>query len=215
MKTNVKATLNKYREGASLSSVCAARRVPQTWWGHGEALQHGGATDIRMRDTRGHVQRSLKSSRRLLVTFIAACAPHLLGASAASAAEPVNEALRIHVEGRHVLGEADLQARKYSDTASAMAEFRKNIVSIHRDASVRLTVETISPQGRATVVTDNAATTFHSLSPSRLSVSVDGVVTASPATDAPLGGSGDVAVLIVFEKGAQQAWNKVFFKVIP
>lgn len=214
MKTNVKATLNKSRDGAGLSSVCAARREPQTWWGHGEDLQHGGAPEIGMRDTQGLVQRSLKSRHRLLLTLIAACAPHLLSAPVA-AAETVNEALRIHVEGRHVLGEADLQAKKFSDSASAMAEFRKNIVSIHRDASVRLTVEIISPHGRATVVTDNAATTFHSLSPSRLSVSADGVVTASPATDAPLGGSGDVAVLIVFDRGAQQAWNKVFFNVIP
>lgn len=156
-----------------------------------------------------------KSGRRLLLAFIAACAPHLLCPPVAHAGETIHDVLRIHVDGRHVLGEADLQAKKFTDSSVAMAEFRKNIVSIRRDAAVRLTVETIDSHGHATVVTRNAATRYYSLSPSQLSVSPDGVVTAAPSADAQSGGSGDVAVLVVFEKGAQEAWNKVFFNVIP
>lgn len=155
------------------------------------------------------------AGRRLLLNLIAACAPQLLLAHAATAAETINEALRIHVEGRRVLGEADLQAASFTDNAAAMAEFRKNIVAIHRNASVRLTVETIGAQGKATVVTQHPATRYHSLSPSHLSVTDNGVVTAAPSPDSPSGSSGDVAVLVLFEKGAQQAWNKVFFNVAP
>lgn len=161
------------------------------------------------------MKKNEQPGRRVLLKYIAAYASCLPLTGLATSAETINEALRIRVDGRHVLGEADLQARKFTETASAMAEFRKNIVSIHRNASVRLTVETINSHGHATVVTTNAATSYHSLSPSRLSVSADGTVTAAPSVDSQSGSSGDVAVLVVFEKGAQQAWNKVFFNVVP
>lgn len=153
--------------------------------------------------------------RRTLFAFIAGCASGLAFIGYANAGEAINEALRIQVEGKYVLGEADLQSRNFADSASAMAAFKKNIVSIRRNATVKLTVETINPQGQVAVVTNNPATSYYSLSPSRLSVSTDGVVSAAPSVDAQAGSSGDVAVLVVFERGAQQAWNKVFFNVIP
>lgn len=150
-----------------------------------------------------------------MLVLIAACASSLAFTEYVCAAEAINEALRIRVDGKHVLGEADLQARKFADSAAAMAEFKKNIVSIRRNATVRLSVETINAQGQATVVTNNVATSYQSLSPSRLSVSADGLVTAAPSVEWQSGVGGDVAVLVVFDRGAQQAWNKVFFNVIP
>lgn len=161
------------------------------------------------------MKKKEKSGHRALLVFIAACASSLAFTAYVNAAETINEALRIRVDGKHVLGEADLQARKFANSDAAMAEFKKNIVSIRRNATVRLTVETINSQGQATVVTNKVATSYHSLSPSRLSVSNEGVVTAAPSVDWQSGGGGDVAVLVVFERGAQQAWNKIFFNVIP
>lgn len=165
--------------------------------------------------TRRAMTRNQTLMRRAFGALVAACALSAIFVGSANAAETINEVLRIQVEGKHVLGEADLEARKFSDSAAAMAAFKKNIVSIRRDASVRLTVEAINAQGQATVVTNNPATNYQSLSPSRLSVSAEGVVTASPAAGAPYGISGDLAVLIVFERGGQQAWNKVFFNIVP
>lgn len=127
----------------------------------------------------------------------------------------INEALRIRVNGKTVLGEADLQQKKFADEAAAMAEFRKNIVSVQRNASVQLAVETIDARGRSSNVTANPATTYQSLAPSRLTVSAGGLVTAAPAPDAPMGLGGDLAVLVLFENQGQQAWNKVFFNILP
>lgn len=161
------------------------------------------------------MKRNQKFMRRALFAFIAVCASSLVCTGYANAAEVINDALRIYVDGKRILGEADLQARKFADSAAAMAAFKKNIVSIRRNATVRLTVETINAQGQATAVTNNPATSYHSLSPSSLSVSSDGVVTAAPSIGSQSGGSGDIAVLVVFERGTEQAWNKVFFNLIP
>lgn len=161
------------------------------------------------------MKRNQTLMRRVIGALVAGFASSAILIGDANAAEAINEVLRIQVEGKHVLGEADLEARKFADSAAAMAAFKKNIVSIRRNASVQLTVEAINAQGHATVVTSNPATSYQSLSPSRLSVSADGVVTAAPAAGAPFGISGDLAVLVVFERGGQQAWNKVFFNIMP
>jgi hypothetical protein len=139
-------------------------------------------------------------------------------AAAAAQEDPsgaINEALRIRINGKQILGEADLQNRKFTDTNAAMAEFRKNIVLIQRHASVQLMVEAIDTRGRATNVTAHQATRYQSLAPARLSVSSEGLVTAAPSPDAPAGLSGDLAVLVVFDHRAQQGWNKVFFNIAP
>lgn len=127
----------------------------------------------------------------------------------------IHEALRIRVNGKAVLGEADLQNMNFSDSAAAMAAFRKNIVTLQREASVQLTVEAIDAQGRATNVTTNPAITYQSLAPARLSVSPAGVVTAAPSPDARQGIGGDLAIEVVFERESQQAWNKIFFNIVP
>lgn len=131
------------------------------------------------------------------------------------AQQPLQEALRIQVNGKVVQGEADLQNRKFSDPAAGMAEFKKNIVTLRRNASTQLKVETIDAQGRTSDVTAQAATMYQSLAPSRLSVSADGLVIAAPSAGAPLGISGDLAVLVVFQSGGQEAWNKIFFNIVP
>lgn len=157
----------------------------------------------------------LNTKRTFLQGLIAISATIAALAPASGFADTLGEALRIHVNGKVVLGEADLQNRQFADPAAGMAAFKKNIVTLRRNESTRLKVETVDAQGRTSDVTAQAATTYQSLAPSRLSVSADGVVTAAPTPGAPLGISGDLAVLVVFANGGQEAWNKVFFNIVP
>lgn len=144
----------------------------------------------------------------------------IIGSCSALAAEDgptgqIHEVLRMRVNSKPVLGEADLQGRKFADDAAAMAEFKKNIVPMRQNASVQLTVEAVETRGRAVNVTTHPATVYQSLAPSRLSVSQDGLVTAAPTADAPTAFGGDLAVLVVYENKSQQGWNKVFFSIQP
>lgn len=160
---------------------------------------------------------NVRTMRFIAILFALATAalPHAGQTAHAGTADTVSEALRVRVEGKPVLGEADLQEKKFGSTADAMAEFRKNITPLRRNDSVQLTVETVMPNGRTMDVTNHPATTYQVLSPARLSVSPDGRVTAAPSPGAPAGFSGDVAVLILHVHGGQQAWNKVFFDIVP
>lgn len=151
----------------------------------------------------------------ILFAMSAAAAAHAGQVGHAAAPDTVSEALRVRIDGKPVLGEADLQEKRFGSTADAMAEFRKNVVPLRRNSSVQLAVEVVRQNGRTMDVTTHPATTYQALSPARLSVSADGRVTAAPSPDAPAGLSGDVAVLILYEHGTQQAWNKVFFDIIP
>lgn len=157
----------------------------------------------------------LKTRRTLIQATAALCVAAALMPARAVSAQTLSEVLRIQVNGKPVLGEADLQNRKFADPAQGMAEFKKNIVTLRRNASVQLKVEVIDVQGRATDVTANPATSYQSLAPSRLSVSTDGLVTAAPTPGAPPGISGDLAVLVVHEQRGQEAWNKMFFNIVP
>lgn len=144
----------------------------------------------------------------------------IIGACGAFAAEdgpagPIHEALRVRVNSKPVLGEADLQGRRFPDDAAAMAEFRKNIVPIRQNASVQLSVEAVEMRGRAVNVTTHPSTVYQSLAPSRLSVSHDGLVTTAPTADARAAVGGDLAVLVVYENKSQQGWNKIFFSIQP
>lgn len=150
----------------------------------------------------------------LFALLIASILPQAVAADDGPAGT-IQEALRIRINGKAVLGEADLQRMNFPDSAAAMAAFRKNIASLQREASVQLTVEAIDAQGRATNVTAHPATTYQSLAPGRLSVSPAGLVTAAPSPDAPQGIGGDLAIEVAFERGAQQAWNKIFFSIAP
>lgn len=160
----------------------------------------------------------MRTTKNLLHVLFALLAMLFASMAVAAPDEPagaINETLRIRINGKAVLGEADLQNRKFADANAAMAEFRKNIVTLQRHASVQLMVEAVDVRGRASNVTTHPATTYQSLSPARLSVSSDGQVTASPGPDAPAVLSGDLAVLIVFDHQAQQGWNKIFFNIVP
>jgi hypothetical protein len=132
----------------------------------------------------------------------------------------INDALRIRINGMRVLGEADLKRLNFTDEAAGMVEFRKNIVPIKPNQSVRLTVETIDRRGNATAVTAHPLTQYQSLSPWRLTVSPQGVITVTPREESPakLGRPdtvGDAGILIVFDDPRQPAWNKVFFNILP
>lgn len=133
----------------------------------------------------------------------------------AMANEQVSEILRVRVQNRIVLGEADLQNRRFADNEAAMAEFRRNVVSLPRNTSVQLTVELLERGGRYVDVTSHAATEYQSLSPAKLSVSSEGLVTAAPQSESLTGAGGDVAIVVVHDKPAQSAWNKIFFRVLP
>lgn len=126
-----------------------------------------------------------------------------------------NVVLRVRVQGKVVLGEADLQQRTFGSEAAAMAEFRRNVVPIQHHASVQLGAEVRDARGRITDVTRHGATTYQSLAPSRLSVSSTGLVTAAPSADAPPALGGDLAVLVIHDHPRRPAWNKVFFNIVP
>lgn len=158
--------------------------------------------------------QATKHAARLGMAMLFACIAGAVHAEPARATEPVSEALRVRAGDRIVLGEADLQHRKFADDAAAMTEFRKNIITLPRNGQVQLTVEAIDTRGRAVNVTTHPATTYQSLAPYRLSVSRNGLVTAAPSPDSPAGLGGDLAVLIIFDDERQQAWNKVFFNVV-
>lgn len=126
-----------------------------------------------------------------------------------------NEVLRMRVQGKVVLGEADLQQRKFVSEAAAMAEFRRNVVPIQHHASLQLGVEVSDARGRSIDVARHGATRYQSLAPSRLSVSSTGLVTAAPSADAPPALGGDLAVLVIHDHSRRPAWNKVFFQIVP
>lgn len=126
-----------------------------------------------------------------------------------------NEILRVRVQGKVVLGEADLQQRKFASEAAAMAAFRRNVVPIQQHASLQLEAEVSDARGRSIDVTKHRATTYQSLAPSRLSVSSTGLVTAAPSADAPPALGGDLAVLVIHDHSRRPAWNKVFFQIVP
>ncbi|HEY0845872.1 MAG TPA: hypothetical protein VGE12_10930 [Noviherbaspirillum sp.] len=157
--------------------------------------------------------QATKRPIRLGMALLLVCLAGAVHAETERIMEPVSEALHVRAGGRSVLGEADLQHRKFIDDAAAMAEFRKNIITLPRNGQVQLTVEAIDVRGRAVNVTTHPATTYQSLAPFRLSVSRDGRVTAAPSPDSPAGLGGDLAVLIIFDNERQQAWNKVFFNI--
>ncbi|WP_460841373.1 hypothetical protein [Noviherbaspirillum agri] len=155
------------------------------------------------------------SRRRTLLLLSALWISGVGSAFDARGAELLKEVLQIRVDGKPILGEADLQGRDFPNADAAMAAFRKNIVPIRRNSTIQLTVASVDAQGHAVDVTNDGATSYHSLAPSRLSVSSDGMVTAAAPADAQWGGSGDVAVLVVHETQVALAWNKVFFNVLP
>ncbi|OWW20308.1 hypothetical protein [Noviherbaspirillum denitrificans] len=152
---------------------------------------------------------SLAKHARALVA-VAVCS-----LQAAMAGEQASEILRVRVQNRIVLGEAELQNRRFADNEAAMAEFRRNVVTLPRNSSVQLTVELLERGGRYVDVTSHAATEYQSLSPAKLSVSSDGRVTAAPQSESLMGAGGDVAIVVVHDKPAQSAWNKIFFRVLP
>lgn len=128
---------------------------------------------------------------------------------------PASEVLQIRVEGKRVLGEANLERMQFTDTAAGMEEFKRNVITVKRKASIQLTVEAVDARGRITDVTRHRATSYQSLAPSRLSVTATGLVTAAPSSDAQSGLSGDVAVLVIHDDPKRSAWNKVFFNIAP
>lgn len=128
---------------------------------------------------------------------------------------PADEALRVRVQAKRVLGEADLAQMKFADAAAGMEQFKRNLIVIRRNASVQLTVEAIDTSGRVIDVTRHRATSYQSLAPSQLSVSSTGFVTAAPSEDAQPTLSGDVAVAVIYDDPRQPAWNKLFFNIIP
>lgn len=130
-------------------------------------------------------------------------------------AERIADVLRIHVGGKRILGEADLMHMKFANESAGMAEFKRNIVPIQRQASVQLVVQVVGRNGQVIDVTKDDKTTYQSLAPSYLSVSSEGVVTAAPTPGAPLMVGGDLAILVNYEGENQSAWNKVFMTVIP
>jgi hypothetical protein len=124
------------------------------------------------------------------------------------------DALRVYVDGKRILGEADLMNKKFANDAESMATFKRNIISIRRNASVALLVEKVNRNGQVIDVTKDARTRYQSLAPFRLSVSSDGIITAAPTPEAPFMLGGDLAILIQYE-GQGAAWNKVFVAVAP
>ncbi|WP_194725292.1 hypothetical protein [Noviherbaspirillum malthae] len=125
--------------------------------------------------------------------------------------------LRVRVNNNMVLGEADLHRMTFKSDAAAMAAFRKNVIQIGQGGSVQLQVEIVEAQGKATDVTRSAKTKYASLSPWKLKVNPEGLVTIAPSEPYLSGQAGtmagDTAVFISYETDTSAIWNKVFFSI--
>jgi hypothetical protein len=132
------------------------------------------------------------------------------------AVEPQKDvaSLRVRVNGNIVLGEADLHRMTFKTDAAAMAVFRKNVIPLRPGDNVQLQVEIVDIHGKGTDITRSANVTYESLSPWKLKVTSEGLITLAPDESFASGQintmAGDTAVFISYQTGTLVVWNKVF-----
>jgi hypothetical protein len=135
------------------------------------------------------------------------------------AGEPQKDAasLRVRVNDNIVLGEADLHRMTFKTDAAAMAAFRKNVIPLREGNSVQIQVEIVDARGKAAEVTRSTNVKYESLSPWKLKVNSEGLVTMTPSEPYLSGQAGtmagDTAVFISYETDTSVVWNKVFFSI--
>ena len=121
-----------------------------------------------------------------------------------------NSTLRITIEGKRVLGEADLQSMKFANVEVGQRTFEKNVVRIGPKEAVQLKVELIQGRNAAKDITQDVSTAYESLSPWKLSVSPSGLV--SRLDEGWQSKAGDTSIYITYNTPTSQGWNKVFLK---
>lgn len=121
-----------------------------------------------------------------------------------------NSTLRITIEGKRVLGEADLQRMKFASFEVGQRTFEKNVVRIRPKETVQLKIELIQGRNVAKDVTQDVSTAYESLSPWKLSVSPSGLV--SRLAEGLQSNAGDTSIFITYNTPTSQGWNKVFLK---
>lgn len=137
-----------------------------------------------------------------------------------SAGEPQTEvtSLRVRVNNAVVLGEADLHRMQFKSDAAAMAVFRKNVIPLRHGNSIQLQVEIIDARGKAVDVTRSTDVKYESLSPWKMKVTPQGLVTMAPdepyVSDQASTMAGDTAIFISYKTGSDVVWNKVFLSIV-
>ncbi len=121
-----------------------------------------------------------------------------------------NSTLRITIEGKRILGEADLHSMKFSNFEVGQKIFEKNIVRIGPKETIQLKIELIQGRNVAKDITQDVSTTYESLSPWKLSVSPSGLV--SSLDEGLQSKAGDTSIFITYNTPTSQGWNKVFLK---
>jgi hypothetical protein len=95
-----------------------------------------------------------------------------------------------------------------------MAVFRKNVIPLRPGDNVQLQVEIVDIHGKGTDITRSANVTYESLSPWKLKVTSEGLITLAPDESFASGQintmAGDTAVFISYQTGTLVVWNKVF-----
>ncbi|KRB79521.1 hypothetical protein [Noviherbaspirillum sp. Root189] len=125
--------------------------------------------------------------------------------------------LRVRVNDQIVLGEADLHRMTFKSDKAAMAVFRKNVIRLRQGDRVQLQVEIVDAPAQAADVTRSTSLAYESLSPWKIKVNSDGLVTMAPderyRSDQVNTMAGDTAVLILYKTDTHVLWNKVFFSI--